>query len=118
MLSHFKAPHTAGAFALIIAAHPTWGFNEAYNALAANAVHPPLADADKNCGLPTPNDFPNYVYGKNYVHAYIQNGINNCGVESSVHLCIFVFQAMVELMLLLHLDFELDTKNFPLVGPF
>ncbi|XP_021943031.1 bacillopeptidase F [Folsomia candida] len=56
-------PHTAGAIALLLSANPTWGYDEVYAALTTTGATPQLTSADRNCGLPTPNDFPNNAFG-------------------------------------------------------
>jgi subtilisin family serine protease len=56
-------PHTAGAIALLMSANPSWGFDEIFNALSTTPAHPNLSNADRNCGLPGPGDFPNHAFG-------------------------------------------------------
>jgi subtilisin family serine protease len=56
-------PHTAGAIALILSANPTFDYDQVVNALSNSAFHPPLSNADRNCGLPGAGDFPNNAYG-------------------------------------------------------
>ncbi|XP_021959061.1 subtilisin isoform X2 [Folsomia candida] len=56
-------PHVSGAIALILSAHPTWIFDEIYNALAKSAAHPTLSSEDRTCGFPGPHDYPNYSFG-------------------------------------------------------
>ncbi|XP_021962186.1 thermitase-like [Folsomia candida] len=56
-------PHTAGAIALILSANPTFDYDQVVNALSTSAFEPPVSNADRNCGLPGPGDFPNNAYG-------------------------------------------------------
>ncbi|OXA63504.1 Bacillopeptidase F [Folsomia candida] len=56
-------PHTAGAIALLMSANPSWGYDQIFNALTTTPAHPTLSNADRNCGLPGPGDFPNHAFG-------------------------------------------------------
>ncbi|OXA61994.1 bacillopeptidase F [Folsomia candida] len=56
-------PHVAGAIALLLSANPTWGYDEVYAALTTTPATPQLTTADRGCGLPTADDFPNNAFG-------------------------------------------------------
>ncbi|OXA63143.1 bacillopeptidase F [Folsomia candida] len=56
-------PHTAGAIALLMSANPSWGYDQIFTALTTTPAHPFLSNADRNCGLPGPGDFPNQAFG-------------------------------------------------------
>lgn len=49
--------------AVILSAHPTWTYDQVYDALTMTAARIPLSNADRDCGLPTPDDYPNQACG-------------------------------------------------------
>ncbi|XP_021960709.1 bacillopeptidase F-like [Folsomia candida] len=57
------APHVSGAIALLLSAHPTYGYDEVVDAISNSAFHPPLSNEDRTCGLTGAEDFPNNAYG-------------------------------------------------------
>jgi len=57
------APHVAGAAALVLSANPNFSITQVQSALQTTAATPTLSNADRNCGLPSSGNFPNYAFG-------------------------------------------------------
>lgn len=64
------APHVSGAVALLLAKNPSWGFDEVFAALTSYAARPRVTIGDRNCGLPTEDEFPNNAWGWGRIDVY------------------------------------------------
>jgi subtilisin family serine protease len=58
------APHLAGAAALVLSAHPSWGFDQVYGLLQQRAAQPPSSLSAKGAGLDAALQDPAWGWGR------------------------------------------------------